>query len=168
MVAVSEVLKVPMRRIHVFSLLALTVAVPAATAGSFFGSDAKPCFAAGHDGYTLSGSPSATHVVRVDNNAANPNLRMQLVDDAAIADFVLVDDSDADNSCTGTAAVESIGIDSTAAKPDLTVVLSRQPADYKIYVHSTHYTAQDAAALFAVIWQKARNAGSLRAFAKGE
>jgi hypothetical protein len=33
------------------------------------------------------------------------------------------------------------------------VVLSRQPADYTIYVRSASFSEQDAAALFAVIWK---------------
>ena len=101
--------------------------------------------------------------MRIDNAAAQPDLRMQLIDDAALADFVLVDDGDS-TACTG--AVRSIRLDSAAAKADLTVSLSRAPADYKIYVRSAGFSQQDAAALFAVLWQAARmTAGSGREFA---
>lgn len=155
-----------MRRTQIVTLMALIVAVPAATAGSFFSSNAKPCFVAGNAGYELSGAKSATHTVRIDNTAANPSLRMQLVDDPAAADFVLVDDGDAANACKSVATIESIRIDPAAAKPALTVSLSRDPADYKIYVKSAHYSEQDAAALFAVIWQNANTSGSLRRFAR--
>ena len=66
----------------------------------------------------------------------------------------------------GVVAVQSIHLDPAAAKADLTVALSRAPARYKIYVHSASFTQQDAAALFAVIWQTAgKTASSGREFA---
>jgi hypothetical protein len=153
-----------MQRAHIGLMLALVMAVPAAAGGAFFTSDftsggkfaaAKPC-------YLLSANASAAHIVRIDNTAAHPDVRMQLVDDPAAADFVLVDDSDASPACQGVSMIESIHIDAAAAKPDLTIALSRDPADYKIYLHSDHYTEQDAAALAAVIRQKAGGRGSLR------
>ena len=149
-----------MTRIHLISTIVLIVAIPAATAGSFFGSSAKPCFIAGNSGYQFSGSSSANFTVRIDNTAPNPNLRMQIVDDPATADFVLIDDGDAGNACKTAAAIKSIRIDAAAAKPDLTVSLSRAAADYKIFVRSAHYAEQDAATLFAVIWQSARKTAS--------
>ena len=160
-----------MTRIHIVSLMVLSVAVPAATAGSFFGSsantsDGKPCFIAGNAGYKLSGSAAANTTVRIDNAAASPNLRLQLVDDPAAADFVLVDDGDAADACKAATAIKSIRIDPTAANADLTVTLSRTAADYKIYVHSANFTEQDAAALFAVIWQSSHKTGARREFAE--
>jgi hypothetical protein len=159
-----------MKRTHIVSLMALVVAVPAATAGSFFSSSAKPCFVAGNAGYELSGSAKADYTVRIDNTAPNPSLRMQLVDDPAAADFVLVDDGDAAETCKATSTVNSIRVDPAAAHPDLTVALSRTEANYKIYVRSANYTEQDAAALFAVIWQNTRKTGQIshpgRAFAE--
>ena len=155
-----------MTRTHIAALMALAVAVPAATAGSFFASSDKPCFIAGASGYQISDSTSANFTVRIDNAAEKPDLRMQLVDDSAAADFVLVDDADTVNACAGVAAVQSIHLDPAAAKADLTVALSRAPARYKIYVHSASFTQQDAAALFAVIWQTAgKTASSGREFA---
>ena len=153
-----------MTRTHIAALLVLVVAIPAASAGSFFASSDKPCVIAGDSGYQISDSASANFTVRIDNTAAQPDLRMQLVDDAAAADFVLVDDGV--NACTDAAAIKSIRLDPGAAKPDLTVALSRASADYKIYVRSASFSQQDAAALFAVIWQNAyKTAGSGREFA---
>ena len=160
-----------MQRTHIGLMLALVMAVPAAAGSAYFTSGftsvgntaaAKPCFVAGNAGYLLSANAGTAHVVRIDNAAAHPDLRMQLVDDPAAADFVLVDDSDASLACEGVSVVESIRIDAAAAKPDLTIALSRDPADYKIYLHSDRYTEQDAAALAAVIRQKAGRRGSLR------
>jgi hypothetical protein len=140
--------------------------LPAANAGSFFASSAKSCFIAGASGYRISEDASADFTVRIDNTAAQPNLRMQLVDDSAAADFVLVDDGDAVNACTGAAAIQSIRLDPAAVNADLTVSLSRATASYKIYVRSASFSQQDAAALFAVIWQTARKtADSGREFA---
>jgi hypothetical protein len=155
-----------MTRTHIAALMVLAVAIPAATAGSFLASGDKPCFIAGAAGYRISESAAADVTVRIDNTAARPNLRMQLVDDSAAADFVLVDDGDAVNACTGAAAIKSIRLDPGALHADLTVSLSRAPADYKIYVRSASFSQQDAAALFAAIWQTARDsAGSGREFA---
>jgi len=144
-----------MKRTHAAALLALLVAITAATAGSFFAPSETPCFAAGDRSYRISNGAAADVTVRIDNAAAHPDLRMQLIDDAAAADFVLIDDADAGNACPG-GAVQSIRIDAGARNPDLTVALSRAPAAYKIYVRSARFSQQDAAALFAVLW---RNAG---------
>ncbi len=154
-----------MKRSHIAALLALVLAVPAAAAGSFFSSKAKPCFIVGSDGYRFSDAAAADFTVRIAGAAEKPSLRMQLVDDPATADFVLVDDSATANACSGATAIQSIRIDPAARHADLTVVLSHQLADYKIYVRSAVFSEQDAAALFAVIWQNARLAGSGRKLA---
>ncbi|MGH6727333.1 MAG: hypothetical protein ACREB8_12435 [Pseudolabrys sp.] len=154
-----------MRRTHIAALLAVIVAVPAAGAGSFFSSAAKTCFVAGNVGYRFSGSAPANFTVRIAGAAERPNLRLQLVDDPAVADFVLVDDAASLDACSGVAAIESIRIDPAARNADLTVALSRAPADYKIYVRSAAFSEQDAAALFAAIWKNARWARSGLEFA---
>lgn len=157
-----------MRRIHIVSMMALVIAIPAATAGSYFSLSSssaaieKPCFVAGNIGYRLAAGDSAAHVVRIDNAAPNPSLRLQQVDNPASADFVLVDEGDIAGACANVSIIETIRIDATAAKPDLTVALSREPAAYKIYLHSATYSEQDAAALAAVIWQNAGTTGSIR------
>lgn len=160
-----------MRHAHIAVLLALAAAVPGAAATSYFGLSGKtafktgavkPCFIAGNAGYQLTAVGHARHTVRIDNAAARPHLRMQMVDDPAAADFVLVDDSDSAIACKGVSAIESIRIDAAAQKPDLIVAVSREAAGYKIYLHSENYNEQDAAALAAVIWQNASRTGSLR------
>jgi hypothetical protein len=78
---------------------------------------------------------------------------MQIVDDPADADFVLVDDGES-GICDG--AVETIRLDSTAGNPDLTVALSQDAAEYKLYVRSPRFSTQDAAAFFSVMWHNAR------------
>lgn len=162
-----------MRRTHTALLLAAAIAIPAAAGAAYFGIGgdirsrigsnvvAKPCFVSGNAGYQLSAAGKARHIVRIDNQSAMPHLRMQLVDDPAAADFVLVDDDTA-TACDGVSVVESISTDPALPNPDLIVSVSREPADYKIYLHSSSYTEQDAAALAAVIWQNSSKTGSLR------
>ena len=154
-----------MKRARAISLMALIAAIPAATAGSFFASNTAPCFADGNFAYRLSGSARADVVVRIDNAAAHPSLRMEIVDDPAAADFVLMDDGDNANACASSATVRTVGLDPAAANPDLTVALTPGSGDYKIYVRSQIFTAQDAAALFAVMWQNARRAATGRTLA---
>ena len=154
-----------MRRIHIAALLALVVAVPAATASSFFATKDKLCFIAGRTGYELTGSATATTTVRIDNAAQRPDLRLQVVGDPAAADFVLIDDGNTADSCKQASAVTSIRLDPAAAHADLTVTLSHAAADYTIYVRSANYSEQDAAALFSVIWQEARKTGTRRELA---
>jgi hypothetical protein len=159
-----------MRHAQLIALIGLIAAVPLATAGAYFGSGKsagdKPCFIAGNAGYRLSEAKSASHIIRIDNAAIKPALRMQLVDDSAQADFVLVDDADNAGTCATASRIESIRLDPSAARPELTVTLTRQPADYKIFVRSAHFTDQDAAALFAVMWHKANATGSIGSLAK--
>ena len=145
-----------MKRTHTAALLALVVAIPAATAGSFVASNDTPCFIADDTGYRISDSASANFTVRIDNAAAKPDLRLQLVDDSAAADFVLVDDGDAVSLRRAAPPSKASASIPQPPTPDLTVALSRAPAAYKIYVRSADFSQQDAAALFAVIWQNCR------------
>jgi len=158
-----------MTRTHLGALLVLAAAIPAATgAASFFTSSAPnhaPCFFAGDTGYRISNA-DADLTVRIDNASAAPDLRLQLTDDAAAADFVLVDDGDAGSACAGATAIRTVSRDPQEGRADLTVALSRAPAPYKIYVHSAAFSQQDAAALFAAIWRSSRKtAGSSRELA---
>ncbi len=151
-----------MTRPHIVALLAVAIAI----AGSFSASNDRPCFITGNTGYRMSDSASANVTVRIDNAAAKPDLRVQLIDDAAAADFVLLDDGIAAGACPGGTAIQNVRLDPTARNPDLTVALSRAPAAYKIYVRSAGFSQQDAAALFAVIWRSAgKTKGSGREFA---
>jgi hypothetical protein len=155
-----------MTRTHTAALLVFAVAAPAAIAGSFKASNDAPCFIAGNTGYRMSGNASPNITVRIDNTAATPDLRVQLTDDVAAADFVLLDDGIAAGACPVGTAIQNVRLDPTAANPDLTVALSRAPAAYKIYVRSAGFSQQDAAALFAAIWRNAgKTAGSGREFA---
>jgi hypothetical protein len=154
-----------MTRTHVFALLALAVAVPATAATSYLTASTmqKPCFVAGQAAYRVTGSAVADYTVRVDSGDTSPSLRLQLVDDPAEADFVLVDDSVATDACPAT--VTNIRVDPAASAPDVTVSISRAPAARKIYVNSANFSPDDAAALFAVIWKGTRDAALHREIA---
>lgn len=140
-----------MTRGQLASLMVLVLAVPAA-AGAYFAPKAKPCFVTGNAAYRIADSGTGNVTVRIDNNATDPALRMQIVDDPVTADFVLIDDGEA-NACQSEA--ETIRLDSRASQADLTVALSRDAGTYKIYVRSARFSEQDAAALFAVMWRNA-------------
>ena len=114
------------------------------------------CLASGAATYRIAQQTAAPDFrVKVANDTPQPDLRMQRVDRAELADFVLVDDLNAGGhtSCRSSAPVRTVVLDSGAAEPDVTVRLSNEPADYKIYVHSVRFSQQDAAALLAAIWK---------------
>ena len=147
-----------MNRIAIAAVLGLVAAVPAAGARVYFakGPQQPPCFAAAGGAYRIADSTAADYTVRIDNGAANPSLQMQIVDDPAIADFVLVDDSDGADACRAAPAIRSVRVDPAAQAPDVTIAVSHAPSDIKIYVKSASFTEQEAAALFAVVWKDGR------------
>jgi hypothetical protein len=155
-----------MTRTHILALLALVVAVPAAAVGanSLFSADETPCFSAGSIGYRLTDRRSADFTIKIDNAAAKPDLALQLVDDPALADFVLADGGGMTGVCAGLRAIRTIRIDAQAREPDLVVALRRDDAAarYKLYAQSDDFTVQDAAALFAVMIQSGRKSAALR------
>lgn len=154
-----------MNRITTATILGLIAAVPAGAAGVYFGAvpDTAPCFSAPTGAVRIT-DKAADYTVRIDNAAENPSLRLQVVDDPAIADFVLVDDGTI--SCPSGAAVKSVRIDPAATVPDMIVALTREPADKKIYVKSARFTEQDGAALFAVILKAGTRAVAARAITR--
>jgi hypothetical protein len=149
-----------MRRSHIlFVIFALMALVSAAAAGrSFFSASESPCFSAGATGYRLTGGGSADYTIRIDDTAAQPDLALQLDDDPEAADFVLADGGEDFSSCGDARTIRTIRIDAQARDPDLTIALASPEtgARYKIYAHSAEFTAQQAAALYAVIWKAGR------------
>jgi hypothetical protein len=77
-------------------------------------------------------------------------VRVQIVDSADTADFVVLDDVDAaePDACPVTAATRFIRIADTSASSEPAIYLSEEgDADYRIFVKSRSFTARDAAAL---------------------
>jgi hypothetical protein len=157
-----------MTRTHIAALLALVAAVPAMAVGTnsllLSADDTSPCFASGNTGYELTGRANADFVIKIDNDAAAPDLVMQPVDDPARADFVLADGAEMAGTCAGINTVRTIRVDAQAREPDLTVALRPHDAAarYRIYANSSGFSAQDAAALFAVMIQSGRKSAALR------
>ncbi len=162
-----------MQRYQKFALLGLVIAVPAAAQA--FLPPTHPCFTFGTSTYQISASaPAPDYKVRIDNRSAHPDLRIRLVDQADIADFVLVDDVDAtqDNACATPTPLKTIRIDADETVPDLTISLAGEvvslasevvslasevdPPDLKLYVGSARFSHEEAAALFGVMWQASR------------
>ncbi|WP_458758927.1 hypothetical protein ACSVBT_21160 [Afipia sp. TerB] len=81
-------------------------------------------------------------------------VRVQIVDDPALADFAVVDGAEPDEldaaegaGCTASDNVRYVGISTFSAGSEPVIYLSTEPGDYRVYVTSATFTAQDAAAL---------------------
>ena len=147
-----------MKRSQKSVLLGLALLVPAAAQA--FLPPKHPCFASGAAGYQVSATaPTPDYKVKIDNRAAHPDLRLELVDEPTAADFVLVDDPDAadDNACN-TSPLKTIRIDAAEQRPDLTISVAAnvEAPDFKLYVRSLRFSQDDAAALFGIMWRASR------------
>lgn len=147
-----------MDRIRKFLVLAAVVAIPAA-AHSIVSPPQDLCIASGTATYRLAPAASAPDFrVRIERDAYRPDLRVQLVDRADLADFVIVDDFIARNestACRTTVPARTVKIDAETQTPDLVVSLAPDVADpdQRVYVRSMRHSAQDAAALLAAMWK---------------
>jgi hypothetical protein len=151
-----------MNRLQKSLVLIAAIALPAAAHSTFAPAPDNLCFASGSTTYRIARNAAAPDFrVKIAGDASRsgprPDLRMQLVDRAEIADFVLVDDFSGGElaPCRSSAPIRTVALDSGAAKPDVTVALSADAAasDYKIYVHSVRFSHEDAAALLAAMWK---------------
>ena len=159
-----------MNRLQKSLILIAAIALPAAAHSTFAPAPESLCFASGATTYRIAHNAAAPDFrIKIADASARPDLRMQLVDRAELADFVLVDDFSGAGpvSCRSSTPIQTVTLDTGAAKPDVTVNLSADSADpdYKIYVHSVRYSQQDAAALLAAMWKTAQQrevTGSIR------
>jgi hypothetical protein len=133
----------------------LASAVPLIVAGLFarerIVADVHPCIAAADAAVELAPIPwQANRLVAFTSDPAAATVRVQLVDDPAGADFTVVDGEatrDAE-SCAGQGPTRLIGIGEAAKAAGTVIYLSRDgDADYRIYVRSKSFTAEEAAAL---------------------
>ena len=132
-------------------LLVAAAAVPA-IARSFVTAPPEACFAAGGAFYRMLDAPArADHAVRIERTARTADIRIALAENAASADFVLVDDGEA--PCPAGMRVRTIWADVSTESPDLVVGVTTAPdeADYRIFVRSDRLSGEAAAALFAVM-----------------
>jgi hypothetical protein len=110
-----------------------------------------PCISLGNTSLQMATAPwqRQLHVSFTDDPAA-ATVRVQLVDRADIADFVVVDDMsppDTD-SCSVTRDTRFISISAHTSTTEPIIYLSKDDgADYRIFVQSRTFTAREAAAL---------------------
>jgi hypothetical protein len=136
-------------------LVVLLVAIgPPAVAHTYFAAPQISCFSTGTAAYQVSSAaPAPDYRVRIENHVQGADLRVQLVDSPAMADFVLIDDVvvGPGNSCGS--LVKTISLASGVRPPDMIVGLAQDAAsaDYKLFVRSARFSQHDAAALFAVM-----------------
>ncbi|ATC95320.1 hypothetical protein PTUN_a2917 [Pseudoalteromonas tunicata] len=101
--------------------------------------------------------------MKVSSTAFSPDLTIKIVDYPKKANLILVDDyKDGDiQICKKSTSLgaKTIKVSSTAFSPDITIKLtdSSFSVDYTIFVASERMTIEEAAALFAVIWQANRD-----------
>ena len=145
-------------------LLTLTLALSNNAFAAFIISTNGSCY--GNDVYTYHFSSTAfspDYTVKVSSTAFSPDLTIKIVDDPKKANLILVDEfKDGDMQiCKKSTSfgAKTIKVSSTAFSPDITIKLSDYSfsVDYTIYVASERMTVEEAAALFAVVWQANRD-----------
>lgn len=111
----------------------------------------RPCISTGEASVQIAAMPWQTQShVSFASDPLQATVRVQIVDSADSADFVVLDDVDAaePGACPVTAATRFIGIADTSATSEPVIYLSEQgDGDYRIFVKSRNFTARDAAAL---------------------
>ncbi|MDP3077578.1 hypothetical protein [Bradyrhizobium sp.] len=133
---------------------AVPLLVAAVLARGDFLPGARPCLAIGEGSVQLTSlSWQAQSHVSFTRDPSLATVRVQLTDNAAAADFAVLDDIDsaeapASQGCEVNAATRFVAISATSTVSDPVIYLSPDgPADYRIYVSSKHFSARDAAAL---------------------
>jgi hypothetical protein len=115
------------------------------------------CFTADAVTYQLSSRIGpADYRVKIDASAqssSRADLRIQLVDEVDSADFALVDDAGARDTCASSGVTRTVRVVDDPGPADLTLSLSADAADadVKLFVHSSRFSSSDAAALFAAM-----------------
>jgi hypothetical protein len=144
-------------RIQKVVIFAAAIATPAVAYSMLAPAEDSLCLGSGAANYRIARDAATPDFsIKIVGEAARPDLRMQSVDRAELADFVLVDDVNEHGpaACRSAAPIRTVAFHSGAASPDVTVKLSAEAsADYKIYVQSVRFSQQDAAALLAAMWK---------------
>jgi hypothetical protein len=112
----------------------------------------QPCIALDSGSVEMTSSPwhADLHVSFTDDPKL-ATVRVAIIDDAAAADFAVVDDVNAeeDNACEPTPMTQFIAISAKPSVATPVIYLSHDDdlADYRIFVHSRRFSAREAAAL---------------------
>ncbi|MGA2125696.1 MAG: hypothetical protein ABSG76_06035 [Xanthobacteraceae bacterium] len=153
--------------------LLIAVGLPA-WAQTLIGPATEKCFASSSATYRFADRPGTT--VLVAGDLADPDLTISPTDSPETADFILIDDPDGGGheACAGSSLpTRTIRLSDDRLRPDVKVALARMrpgptagsnaqtAADveprpmlqtgFTIYVRSTAFTIEEAAALFAVM-----------------
>jgi hypothetical protein len=132
----------------------LASVVPLLAAAFFAGGGllpgAHPCIAISNTSVEIADLPwrADLHVAFTEDPKA-ATVRVQITEDAQVADFAIVDDSDTTEASACEANhVQAVSISESAARGAPVIYLTREgPADYRIFVRSKTFTQRDAAAL---------------------
>jgi hypothetical protein len=134
----------------------LASAIPLLLAGVVAGGElvpgAGPCIALGRASMQIATAPwqNPLHVSFTDD-PETATVRVQIVDSADLADFVVIDDmrtADADESCAVNPETTFVSIADHASASEPVIYLSQNAhADYRIFVQSRTFSVRDAAAL---------------------
>lgn len=133
----------------------LASAFPLLVAGVVAGGEmipgAQPCIALGRASVQIATAPWQPQLhVSFTNDPAAATVRVQLVDSAEMADFVVVDDRQTPDaeSCAYNSETSLVGIADRVSASEPVIYLTHDAgADYRIFVQSRTFSARDAAAL---------------------
>lgn len=135
-----------------FLILLLVAGIPAAAPPLNVSAPAL-CFTAGAITYQVALSSAAELQVKIVAPSANPDLRIQVVNDVESADFAVVDDFGPrdGNTCTSAGTLKRVRVVADPQPADINIAVSDEPTvgSLKLFVHSTRFGHRDAAALFA-------------------
>jgi hypothetical protein len=131
----------------------------------FFPAD-LPCIAVASGTVQLATAPWHVDLhVSFTDDPKLATVRVAVSDNAATADFTVIDGADAmeENDCEATAATQFVAISSRPSASSPVIFLSHDdgPADYHIFVQSKRFTERDAAALIVVAHGDHRHLASL-------
>lgn len=133
----------------------LASVVPLMVAAAFARGDilpgARPCIAIGEGSVQITSLPWQAQLhVGFTRDPALATVRVQIADSAEVADFAVLDDVDSSeaSACEVNAATRFVAVSATPSTSEPVIYLSQHgPADYRIFVKSTRFSARDAAAL---------------------
>ena len=133
----------------------LVSAVPLIAAAIIAGVDTyqspRPCIATGSTTLEIGSEPwhADLHVSFTDDPAL-ATVRVALTDNAAEADFTVIDDiaESEENACATTRATQFVAVSAEPIRAAPIIYPAQGgPADYRIFVSSRRFTAREAAAL---------------------
>lgn len=137
----------------------LASAFPLLAAAVFAGGDflpgARPCIAIGEGSVQIASLPwQAQSHVSFTRDPTIATVRVQLTDNAAAADFAVLDDIEStearagSHGCEVNAATRFVAISASRSAAEPVIYLSPDgPADYRVFVASRRMSAREAAAL---------------------